>query len=108
MRNLNTPPTLADIMIRYRDADPEHVLLDDHDTAGCLDQSRKTLETWRREGREIPFIKLGRRVRYRLADILAYLDAHTYASTRAAKTRTPAQPQHRKVPAAATRYTAGS
>lgn len=36
-----------------------------------------TLKLWRRKGIGPPYVKFGNRVRYRVADIEAWLDAHT-------------------------------
>jgi len=38
----------------------------------------KTLQGWRCEGRELPFHKLGRRVRYKKTDVLAYIAQHRH------------------------------
>ena len=40
-----------------------------------------TLEGWRVSGRGVPFVKIGRLVRYRLEDLDAYLTAQTRTST---------------------------
>lgn len=45
------------------------------------DMSTKTLQKARREGTLIPFIKLGRVVRYSMADIVAYESRQQRAST---------------------------
>lgn len=80
-------PFLAVLLKRYADLDLSAVLLDERQAAQCLDQAPKTLESWRRNGRGPQFIKLGRVVRYRLADILHYLDQSTFETQRAAMTR---------------------
>jgi hypothetical protein len=80
-------PPLAAVLQRYAGTDPAHVLLDEDTTASCIEQKRKTLESWRREGRELPFIKIGRSVRYRLSDVLAFLERNTFRSSREARTR---------------------
>lgn len=46
-----------------------------------LGLSHRTLEDWRLKGLGPRFLKLGRRVRYRLADIAAYQDGCTFANT---------------------------
>lgn len=58
---------------------PEHAqLLDDKAAAAVLDVTTGTLSVWRSTGRySIPFIKVGRKVRYRLADLQAWLDSRT-------------------------------
>lgn len=40
-----------------------------------------TLEGWRVAGRGVPYVKIGRLVRYRVADLDAYLEAQTRTST---------------------------
>lgn len=40
-----------------------------------------TLATARSEGRGFPFVKIGKTVRYRKADILDYINRHTFRST---------------------------
>ena len=50
-------------------------LLDDHAAAAMLDVSPGTLSVWRSTGRyALPFLKIGRKVRYRRADLLAWLE----------------------------------
>ena len=52
-------------------------LLDDHAAAAMLDVSPGTLSVWRSTGRyALPFLKIGRKVRYRRADLDAWLAAH--------------------------------
>jgi len=51
-------------------------LLDDKAAAAMLDVSPGTLSVWRSTGRyALPFLKIGRKVRYRRADIDAWLAA---------------------------------
>ncbi|NMF98327.1 helix-turn-helix domain-containing protein [Aromatoleum toluolicum] len=53
-------------------------LLDDHAAAALLDVAPGTLSVWRSTGRyNLPFLKIGRKVRYRRADLLAWLDKRT-------------------------------
>ncbi len=50
-------------------------LLDDRAAAAMLDVSPGTLSVWRSTGRySLPFLKVGRKVRYRRADLLAWLE----------------------------------
>lgn len=42
-----------------------------------LGVSVKTLEKWRWERRNLPYVKLGAAVRYRESDLEAWLDGHT-------------------------------
>lgn len=49
-------------------------LLDDHAAAAMLDVSPGTLSVWRSTGRyALPFIKIGRKVRYRRGDLEAWM-----------------------------------
>lgn len=43
-----------------------------------------TLMSDRYEGRGLPFVKIGRSVRYRKQDVIAYINAHTFRSTKEA------------------------
>jgi hypothetical protein len=53
-------------------------LLDDKAAAAVLDVTPGTLSVWRSTGRyALPFLKVGRNVRYRQADLLAWLDKRT-------------------------------
>lgn len=53
-------------------------LLDDKAAAAVLDVTPGTLSVWRSTGRyALPFLKVGRKVRYRRTDLLAWLDKRT-------------------------------
>lgn len=53
-------------------------LLDEKQAAEVLTVTPGTLSVWRSTGRyQIPFVKVGRRVRYRRADLEAWLAART-------------------------------
>ena len=53
-------------------------LLDDKAAAAVLDVTPGTLSVWRSTGRyELPFLKVGRKVRYRRSDLLDWLDKRT-------------------------------
>lgn len=53
-------------------------LLDDRAAAALLDVSPGTLSVWRSTGRyALPFLKIGRKVRYRRADLLVWLEKRT-------------------------------
>ena len=53
-------------------------LLDEKAAAQFLDNSSGTLSVWRSTGRyNLPFIKIGRNVRYRRADLVAWLEKRT-------------------------------
>lgn len=45
---------------------------------GC---SHRTLEDWRLRGDGPRFLKLGRAVRYRMADLAAFMDKRTFSNT---------------------------
>ena len=56
-------------------------LLDDQQAAVTLDVTPGTLSVWRSTGRyNLPFIKVGSNVRYRRADLEAWLDMRTRAN----------------------------
>ena len=65
-------PSLSEIIQRNRD------LLDEKAAAKLLDLKPGTLSVWRSTGRyQIPFVKVGHRVRYNRADLEAWLDSRT-------------------------------
>lgn len=65
-----TTQTLSQIDGRTRE------LLDEKQAAEHLTVSPGTLSVWRSTGRyNLPFVKVGRMVRYRLSDLDAWLDA---------------------------------
>ena len=56
-------------------------LLDETQAAELLTVAKGTLGVWRSTGRyALPFIKVGRRVRYRRADLVAWLEKRTRES----------------------------
>ncbi len=69
----------------FSDADINHAndarLLNEFETANRLGLSVKTLRRWRWAGQGIPFIKLGRSVRYDPAEIEAFIAAGRRVST---------------------------
>lgn len=53
-------------------------LLDEYQAAIAIDVTPGTLSVWRSTGRyKLPFIKVGRKVRYRRTDLEAWLKART-------------------------------
>lgn len=44
-----------------------------------------TLAYWRFDGSQLPFVKLGRLVRYRREDVLHFINEHVYTNTTEAK-----------------------
>jgi hypothetical protein len=64
------------------DALPKLHLLDDIDAAAALDISPGTLSVWRSTGRyNLPFVKIGRTVRYRVGDLRAFIESRTKTHT---------------------------
>jgi excisionase family DNA binding protein len=60
---------------------PHDDLLTPDQTARRLNVSTVTLANWRTTGRYgLPFIRVGRRVRYRASDVEAWLERRTVAS----------------------------
>jgi hypothetical protein len=56
-------------------------LIDEQATAELLCLSPGTLSVWRSTGRyNLPFLKIGRNVRYRRADVLTWLDSRSRAN----------------------------
>jgi predicted DNA-binding transcriptional regulator AlpA len=80
--NENGPPNLTIV----HESSPgvevsgSHNLIDEPALAARLGVSRSTLQSWRYSGRGPCFIKLGRMVRYRVADVETYLRANTRGS----------------------------
>lgn len=61
---------------------PGSCLLDNKTTAEVLGVSPATLDIWRCTGRYgLPFIKVGRKVRYKAEDIRAFLESRTRLHT---------------------------
>ena len=53
-------------------------LIDCQETAEILGITKSALEAWRTTGRyKLPFIKVGRNVRYRRSDVLQWLESRT-------------------------------
>lgn len=72
---MHTQPTLGEIIERTRE------LLDEKKAASYLDVSPGTLSVWRSTGRHnLPFVKIGRNVRYRRGDLDAWLERRTRTS----------------------------
>jgi predicted DNA-binding transcriptional regulator AlpA len=49
-------------------------LLNEKDAARFLSLSYRTLQSWRSEGRGPRYLRLGRSIRYRWDDLLAWID----------------------------------
>ena len=56
-------------------------LVDEREAAKILDAKPSTLSVWRSTGRYcLPFVKIGRKVRYRRSDLAAWLERRTRES----------------------------
>ena len=56
-------------------------LVDEREAAKILDAKPSTLSVWRSTGRYcLPFVKIGRKVRYRRSDLTAWLESRTRES----------------------------
>ena len=61
--------------------DDQTELLSADQAAATIDVTSGTLSVWRSTGRYgIPFIKIGRKVRYRKSDLIAWLESRTRES----------------------------
>ena len=61
---------------------PPTELVNDIAAARYLGVSAGTLSVWRSTGRyPLPFVKVGRRVRYRIGDLLAFTESRTHLHT---------------------------
>ena len=79
MRTMHTQTTQARTLRTVIDSGAD--LLDDHAAAAVLDVSPGTLSVWRSTGRyALPFLKIGRKVRYRRADLQAWMASRTRES----------------------------
>ena len=67
----------------------EHdLLLTEVQAAEFLNVSVRTLQSWRVSGiKKLPFIRVGRAIRYRLADLRAWIAENTFTSTTQADAR---------------------
>jgi len=53
-------------------------LLDERETAAFLKISVRTLQDWRLSQAGPPFVRVGRKVRYRRSDIVGWIEERTY------------------------------
>ena len=56
-------------------------LLTERQAAVVLLVSVKTLQAWRVQGRNVPFVRIGRRIAYRVRDINDFIEKNRFAST---------------------------
>lgn len=76
--NQQQPQSLSEII---RQSATLNDLLDEKQAASILQVKPGTLSVWRSTGRySIPFVKVGRSVRYRLGDLNAWLESRTQAN----------------------------
>ena len=52
----------------------EKMFLTEQEVARLMSLSLQTLRNWRFQGRELPYVKCGRAVRYRYDDVLGYME----------------------------------
>jgi Helix-turn-helix domain len=67
---------------------PEQVerLLTENDAAKILDVKPNTLAIWRMTGRHnLPYVRVGRNIRYRMSHLIALLDCRTVHGAKVAK-----------------------
>lgn len=68
----------SEIMEKMQVVPPTRELLDECESAALLNLAPGTLSVWRSTGRyKLPFIKVGRNVRYRRSDLDAWLASRT-------------------------------
>jgi predicted DNA-binding transcriptional regulator AlpA len=68
-------------------------LMPDDETGQMLGVTVGTLATWRSTNRyDLPFVRVGRLIRYRLSDVRQWIDSRTEATTQAVPSR--ARKQH--------------
>ena len=61
---------------------PEDYLLTPEEAAAAIGVQKETLANWRSTARiSIPYVKIGKRVRYRAGSILRYIREHTFENT---------------------------
>lgn len=64
-----------------RDSADTRIVLTNKEAARKLGISHRTLEDWRLTNRGPRFVKLGRLVRYRLGDLLDFMDRNSFMNT---------------------------
>lgn len=74
---------ISDIAISLGyEGDRPPLQVDDRQAATALGVKASTLAVWRSTGRyDLPFAKIGRLVRYRLADLAKFIDSRTAGHT---------------------------
>jgi hypothetical protein len=57
----------------------DYLLIDDKEASKILHTTAETLAVWRCTGRyDLPYVKLGRKVRYKLKDVHDFIDRRTH------------------------------
>lgn len=64
-----------------RDSADARIVLTNKEAARKLGISHRTLEDWRLTNRGPRFVKLGRLVRYRLGDLLDFMERNSFMNT---------------------------
>lgn len=64
-----------DVSMRIMTEEKSQTLLTKRDIAHELQLGHRTIDVWMRQGR-IPFLKIGKTVRFRLTDVLEKLNAY--------------------------------
>lgn len=77
-----TIPSLADVLNSDSPNYNPNFLIEPDVAGQALDVSSGTLSVWRSTGRyNLPFVKVGRKVRYRAGDVLAFIERRTQTQT---------------------------
>ena len=79
-------PDYIRLLEKFKDLDPALVRLAPAEAALLTGLALKTLEGMRVSGTGPAFMKLGRKIQYRLSDLLAFMQGNTFTTTREAKT----------------------
>lgn len=79
-------PSYRALLEQYRGLDPALVRFTPAEAALLTGLALKTLEGMRVSGTGPAFMKLGRKIQYRLSDLLAFMAGNTFTTTREAKT----------------------
>jgi excisionase family DNA binding protein len=61
---------------------PHHTVVDTMGAAEYVGLHPRTLENWRSQGRGLRYLRVGRRIVYRIADLEAYLESRVVEPSR--------------------------
>jgi excisionase family DNA binding protein len=67
--------------VSQKDIDERATTVGPEEAAKRLGVTARTLANWRWQGRGPRFVRVGRKIRFRLSDLAAWLDTQTRAST---------------------------